>query len=445
MIGDNLVKSPPREGLAVGAILMCGALARLVWTSNGDQLRAVTTESHGIAVSLARIGRFADPFINGGGSTAHIGMLTPLPSAIAYWLFGVDTPLAEFALSIWAICVLSVGFWLAWRLSCVLDVPRFARMAGLAFVALVPLQFGLEVREGRSWEVNLAVVLLLWVLLRLAMADRRGTTGARDLAMTGAICGLLFIVSPPAGLAAVPAIGLFQLLRLPRAQWWIAPAAFAIVAGVLGGFWAERNLIQLGEPIALRDNFGLELDISNYSEAVDPGDPHAAYLARVREIHPLNIGPGADKLRAAGGEVPYYRKLGREAEDWIVTHPRDFLYLSTQHFAQFYLPPKWFWATFGTFPGRFIWLRQLLAWAAAIAGVCTAVAMSYRRRAYAYVLIAILGCSATYILIQPTLRYRYLVSSLLIFLACDGAARVAKRIHNRRPHVAVTLEEPVSP
>jgi hypothetical protein len=256
---------------------------------------------------------------------------------------------------------------------------------------------------------------------------------------------LLFIVNPPAGSAGIAAMGLFLLLRVPRAQWWMAPAGFAIVAGLLGGFWAERNLVQLGRPVALRDNFGLELDLSNYSGAVDPADPRATYLARMHEIHPLIAGPGTDKMRAAGGEAPYYRALGHQAVDWIVTHPRDFLYLSTHHFAQFYLPPRWFWFTFGSVPGKFIWLRQFLVWVSAIAGLCTLVAMSYRRRAYIYVLAATLACSSTYMLIQPTLRYRYLVSSLLIFLAFDGAARAARLAYKRRTGVPVTLEEPAGP
>ena len=426
----------------MAAIIACGAAARLVWASNGQQLNAVTTESHGVAVSLARAGRFADPFGNGGGPTAHVGMLTPLPSALAYRLFGVDTPLAEYALSIWAVAIVSIGFWLAWRLACALEVPRLARVAAVAFVALVPLQFGLETREGRSWEVNLAVALLLWVLLRLVLADKKQTISPRELALTGAIGGLLFIVSPPAGLSALAAIGIFQLLRLRLSQCWIAPAAFAVIAGLLGGFWAERNLAELGQPIALRDNFGLELDLSNYSGAVHPADPHAAYLARIYDIHPLKYGPAMSKMRAAGGEVSYYQKLGREAESWIFAHPREFLFLSTQRLAQFYLPPRWFWGTFGG-AGQIIWLRQLLAWVTAIAGFSTLVVMAYRKRGYAYVLAATLACSGVYILVQPILRYRYLISSLLILLAFDGAARAAKYVSSRRPAIRATLRAPI--
>jgi hypothetical protein len=50
------------------------------------------------------------------------------------------------------------------------------------------------------------------------------------------------------------------------------------------------------------------------------------------------------------------------------------------------------------------------------------------QRPYAYILVAILGCSLPYILVQPTLRYRYMISTLLIFCALDGAFRLIAHI-----------------
>lgn len=399
----------------------------------GTGLKPFTGESHNVAVALATTGRFADPLANGGGYTAHVSMLTPLPSATAYWLFGVDTPVAEIALSIWAACLVALSIWLCWRLACLLGAPPLARVAAVAFVSLVPIQFNLEIREGRSWEVNLGVVLLLWVLLRLQLAHRKEVVDKRSLAVTGMISGFLFIVSPPAGLAAVVAIGLFLILRVRFSQWWIAPLAFVLVAGPLAAIWAERNMIQLGEPIPLRDNFGMELDISNYSGAVHPADPHAAYVSRIEDIHPLLVGRANEKLRAAGGEVPYYHQLGREAESWIRTHPSDFLYLSARHFVQFFLPPRWFWGTFGAVTGKAVWLRQFLVWATAIPGLITLALLAWRRRPYAYLLAATLACSMPYIIVQPILRYRYLVSSLLIFLAFEGVGRLIRNFTGAKP------------
>ena len=417
----------PPEKFIVSAILAVGALARLVWTSSASQLRPVTTESHNVAVALAKTGRFADPFANGGGFTAHLSMLTPLPSAIAYRLFGVDTPAAEFALSIWAIVIVSLGFWLCWKIFCLLGTPAWVRIAAIAFVAVVPIQFGLETREGRSWEVNLAVLLLLWIVYRVMKADREQAPRTRPLVFTGALTGFLTIVNPPAGLAAAAALGLYVFLRLPPRRWWTAWLSCFLVLVLFCGVWAERNLIQLGQPVMLRDNFYLELALSNYSGALNSADPGEAYLARIHDIHPLAVGPGTEKLRAAGGEIAYYEMLGREVRHWIAAHPGAFACLSARRFMEFYLPPRWFWGTFGG-GGKLVWLRQLLVWTTALLGLLSLLVMAIRERAYIYLLAVTLLCATPYIVVQPILRYRYLISSLLIFLAFDGIARASRYV-----------------
>ena len=417
-----MLKSLSRERIAVIAILACGAVERFVWAMV-RHIAPVSGESHNIAVSLARTGKFANPFGFPSGPTAHIGMLTPLPSAAIYWLFGAETPIAEYALVAWNIGLVSLGVWLCWRLACALDVQRAARVAAVALVALLPLQFNFETQKGRNWEVPLAVTLLLWILLRLAGADRTESVGARNMAITGAICGLLFIVSPPAGLSAMVAVALFHYLRLPPARWWIAPVSAALVAGSLSGFWALRNLRELGEPVALRDNLGLELAISNYPGAVHPNDPGIAYVTRLKQIHPIQLAAGTQAMRSAGGEIPYYRRMGQQARDWIAAHPRDFLMMCARRVREFFLPPRWFRSPYGT-PVNFVGPRQLLTWASALAGLCTLIVMAARRRVYAYNLVAVLACSLPYALVQPTLRYRYLVSTLLIFLAFDGIGRL---------------------
>ncbi len=422
----NPPRSEIRERLAISAIVTGGILTRLFLGNVTRITKPYLSESHYVAMSLARTGRFADPFGYASGATAHVGLLTPLLSALVYRVIGADRPLAEFILSCWAALLVSLAIWLCWRLACLLDVNRAARISAAAFVALVPLQFNLEIREGRNWEVNLATVLLIWILFRLVNADAMGATKS-DLAVTGALTGLLFILSPPAGLAAILAVALFHAFRLSPAQLWIAPVCFVLVAGALAGFWAERNLRALGEPVALRDNLGLELAIANYPGAVHPGDESHAYVERMKAIHPIQHASGPQAMRAAGGEIAYYRNLGRQARDWIVAHPWDFLALCARRLREFFLPPKWFWSPYGT-PVNLAGLRQSLIWICAIAGLGTAIAMAFERRAYAYILVAVLTCGLAYCLVQPTLRYRYLVSTILIFLAFDGIGWLIIRI-----------------
>ena len=136
-----------REPLVVISILICGTLARFVSEISPKTLVPFDTESYNVAVSLAATGRFADPFVYPSGPTAHLGMLTPLPSALVYWLFGGNSPYAELVLSCWAAFLVCLSIWLCWRLTVVLDAPPAARLAAVGVAALAPLQFRLEMNE----------------------------------------------------------------------------------------------------------------------------------------------------------------------------------------------------------------------------------------------------------------------------------------------------------
>jgi hypothetical protein len=406
--------------------LICGALARLVVGNSAKDLSGSANEAHSVAMSLATTGRFADPFGYPSGPTAHVSMLTPLPSALVYWLFGGDSPYAEFILYCWAAFLVSLSIWLCWRLAVVLHAPRAARLAAVAVAALAPLQFHLEMAETRNLEMNLATVVLIWILLKLAESDLNVSTH-RSLVLIGASTGFLFILNSASGLGTILSAALFHKLRVPSRQWWIAPLLMILVGGSLAGFWAERNMRELGAPIFLRDDLGLELALSNYSGAVHAADPNAAYLTRLEAIHPIHMVAG--ELDAKGGEVAYYHALGQQVRDWIAAHPWEFLNLCGRRFIEFFLPPRWFWSLLWGVPAHLIGLRQLAVWAAALGGLATLFVMAPRQRPYAYILVAVLGCSLPYIVVQPILRYRYTISTLLIFCALDGAFRLIAHIH----------------
>ena len=116
-----------REPLIVIALLICGALVRLVVPSGTTT--PYPFEVYNVAASLVTTGRFADPFGYPSGPTAHVGMLTPLPSALAYWLFGVGSPRAEYLLTVWTVFLVCLSIWLCWRLAVSLDAPRGGRLA----------------------------------------------------------------------------------------------------------------------------------------------------------------------------------------------------------------------------------------------------------------------------------------------------------------------------
>jgi hypothetical protein len=187
---------------------------------------------------------------------------------------------------------------------------------------------------------------------------------------------------------------------------------------------------RLGAPIFLRDDFGLELALGNYPGAVHPADPRLAYLSRLEEIATIDMTEA--QLRAAGGEVAYYRALGQTAREWIGAHPWDFLAVCGRRFGEFFFPPSWFWSPQLTTPERFSGLRQSIVWLAALGGLVTLVAMAPFRRVYAYMLVAIVAFSLPYVLTQTDLRYRYPISTLLIFCALDGSFRLFAYLRTAR-------------
>ena len=431
--------NPSRERLLVTAILICGALVRLIVPSGTTT--PFRFESYYVAASLVTTGRFADPFGYPSGPTAHLGMLTPLPSALAYWLFGVGSSRAEYLLTIWAVFLVCLSIWFCWRLAVAIAAPQGARIAAVAVAALAPLFIAIEVRFGRSWEVLPATAILIWILLKMAEADA-GVLTRGGLALIGASAGFLFILSPPAGLAAILSLALFHLLRAPLRHWWIAPSCAAAVAGMLAVPWAVRNMHELGAPIFLRDNFGLELAIANYPGAVHPADPRLAYWTRLTQIQTMHLtGP---ELRAAGGEVGYYRALGQTTREWIAAHPWDFLTLCGRRFVEFFLPPRWFWSPYSAAAERYAGVRQFIVWLAALGGLATLVAMAPFRRPYAYTLMAVVAYSLPYVLVHPDLRYRYPISTLLIFCALDGSFRLFTSLrarHDNRLSVPLSLKQ----
>jgi hypothetical protein len=129
----------------------------------------------------------------------------------------------------------------------VLEAPRAARLAAVAVTALAPLQFRLEIREDRSWEINLATVVLIWLLLKLAESDIKVLTPS--LACSDwRVDGLSFYIEFGLGLGGDPIRGLVSEAASSVSTMVDCASPMALVAGSLAGFWAERNMRELGEP-----------------------------------------------------------------------------------------------------------------------------------------------------------------------------------------------------
>jgi hypothetical protein len=410
-----------RTDLLVAGLSIAGAVLRMAWAANG-RYDPRASEASFIAAALADGRGFADAFGPGTGPTAHLMPLTPLPAALAYRLLGVGTPAAELTLGLWAAGWVALSIVLAAKVMQAIGATATARVAAAAIVALVPLQFPTE-GSFRYWESAIAACAILFVLLRTLRLDRAQADRVtqRDLLTLGAINGATFVCSPAAGLATSGVIGLLLLRRVDWRRWWVPTTiTLAVIATVLGP-WALRNSAAIGAPVPMREGMGISLALAYYDGRIDGSDPRQADYRRFREVSPL-MGVAARREYVQKGEVAYNKGLTDTARRWISHHQADVWRLRLRNFIGFYAPPAWLWVRFTDRPtGWWVRARAALVALSAIVGWVTIFYALWRRRwSWLFIAAALLLPSLPYIATYPLLRYRYLVSTLLIFVAVHG-------------------------
>lgn len=416
-----------RTDLLVLAIIVLGCALRLAWALHGH-LTPSGGEADSIARALAEGRGYADAFGRGSGPTAHLMPLTPLPTALAYALLGEGTRAAELALTLWALLTVGVSLFLAERVTAELGVPRWGRLAALACAAVLPIQFALEVTQFREWEAGLATVGLLGLLLAVLRLHRSPAISARALVGLGIANGALFVLSPPTALATSGAIGLFLLRKVSWRRWWlpIAPAAVIVVAVLIP--WGLRNEHVLGRFTPLRTGEGISLALSYYDGKAGDSGPtlQALDLKRIQQVSPQRGGAPLQRYHQIG-EVAYNHELVEQTKVWMKAHPADVAKIRIRNVIEFFAPPSWLWTRFTTGDGSFIALRRGFVALSAVLGLITIGAGLARRRFdWLYVAAAVLLPAVPYIATYPLLRYRYVVSTLLIMLGVGGCWMLAQ-------------------
>ncbi len=385
-------------------------------------------ESQQVAVSLVTTGEFGNPFAEATGPTAHVGLFTPFLPAIAYSIFGVETFAAELALGLVAIGLTLTSYFLAWRCLGLLGGSDPARLAALAFLIFAPLQLRLELVEGRYWEFLSATCCLLLVLRFVLEHDGRADLDVRKTALIGAASAFVFVLSPPVGLTCVLLIAVFALRSIKISRWPILAGASLGTLLAVTTPWAVRNEQALGAPIWLRSNFGLEFALSNYPGALSPANPQAAYVERFEQLHPYGSPVALEQMQASGGEVPYYKRLGDQTFKWVSTHSNDFARLTAKRVVDYYLPPPWAMNPFADEPHRIP--NYMLAFLSAL-GLIGLVLALRNNVLYWYVAICVSVPALPYMFVQPINRYRYVISSILVFLAFEGVAQLHAKFSQR--------------
>ena len=406
-------------------LLLAGLGLRLAWAERGDHYRPIASEMYAVAKSYAQTGTLADAYRPGSGPTAHLLPAQPVLVGTLYRLYGPGDPRSERLLSLVALGCIGLTLIGLNGTMALLGTPAWARLAAVAVICLVPLNFGLEMVVFRVWEQALAAAMMalyLWLLLRL---DRRpAPLPWTTILLLAALATPIALVSPPAALGAYGGLAVLALRRRGVVAVGVAATLSAVLLIAASAPWALRNERVFGEKIWSRSNFGFNFALGFYPEAVNPADPRQAFVDRMAAIDPFEREPGYRAMIAAGGETGYNRKMSAETWAWVDAHPGDAAALAARHVAEFYLPPQWQWRVY-TGESSAVGAKQAIQWAAALLAFA-AIGWGLLRRdgRYLYPLAMLVLPVVPYVLVQPVLRYRYIILGLTIFLAADLVGRL---------------------
>jgi hypothetical protein len=294
----------------------------------------IRAEMDSVALTFARTGEIGNAYMAlPTGPTAHTAPLYPMLVGSIYRVFG-DGETGERIKQILSSINSSLRSPLLVLLALALGLGPDVALAAGVVSALYIGAFETELKG--DWEGPLAAnVLILLVLWGHRLMHQRVPSAAEGL-IYGVAWGVALLISPSLLPVAVGFAVLAVWMRVHRAprRTAIAVVFFATGCGLALTPWIVRNYIALGGFVWGRDNFGLELSVSN-----GPGAhwSNPQNRPRIFSMHPSRYLPAAERLRVQG-ELAFNRDRQREAIDWIRNNPLRFARLTALRTIHFWFP-----------------------------------------------------------------------------------------------------------
>lgn len=327
-------------------------------------------ELYRIADNLARTGTFQNPYICTTGPSAHSAPGYPFVQAPIFWLWGPGER-RELARTLLG-CLVSAAIYgfLPWLAACFLLSPWVGITAGVLGAAL-PVYFWIEARG--IWD-GPWVALCLVIALGFSARALENPTPARIL-ISGVVWGIGFLFGPALLPVFVGALFGFLLYHRLTARALLQAGAAGLIALVVVLPWLIRNDLKLGHWFWIRDDFWLELRISNNDTAL-PIEGENRGLTNAYDVHPCNRPVACAEVQRLG-EVGYFNVLKAAFLDFAHRNPAKLAALTRGHFWYFWFPPLNTWwkitlaalTTLTFFGGtlRMAWRRELAAmWMGAV-------------------------------------------------------------------------------
>jgi hypothetical protein len=296
----------------------------------------------------------------------------------------------------WAIRVITLG---AYALQLAL-LPLLAVELGIARqIGIVGAAIGCVVAipgSSYKWEAmftGLALVIVAY--LTVALKRSRNVLGLATA--LGVVWGVGFLISPT--LLAIWCAWLpLAYLGAPRRLRAGVTALLICLPFLVVSPWIIRDYKVFHAFIFIRDNFGLELAVSNNDCAVS-----SVYgnLACAELTHPNHNALLARRILEIG-ELEFNREQSRKARRWIREHPSAFFQLTARHFLEFWFPA---FARADALPARLAMIEVSMITLLTIPGL---MALYRENRITTYLLVSgALSYSVAYYLVQLDYRYRY--------------------------------------
>ena len=385
------------------------------------------TEAFNVARSIVEHGTFGNPYETAEtGETAHVAPLFPFVLSLLMRLLGTGGTLGAVVQAMTVAAASALYALFPALAEALFGDRRIGIWSGFAGAAL-PFHLWLEsVGTHEGVYAGLAIAILFLCTSRWL---KRGVPEFRDCIRFGVGWGVAALISP----AALPVAAALLILWLgygdfKKAFFHTTVAALCCVLVILP--WIIRNYFALGSASIIRDNFGLELSVSNNDEA----SPLMADNYRLRTFRHPFVDRVEGRQMKTMGETAYYKMRLDSAKLWISKNPSRFLSLTLVRIREF-----WFTDMNSRVKSAFYGVLVVLAFVGLVM-----LGLSGRRDA---LLLAVLWAvyPIPFYLVQVDPRYRVPIDWSIWLLAAFAVRSLAGYVLNhQRPAVVDGQHKPES-
>lgn len=375
-------------------------------------------ESFNLARNLVEHGTFANPYHSlPTGTSAHMAPLYPLMLAAFLSLFG-NTAAFNYFIFGWNIVTQALM---------VAMLPSFSRsLFGKARPGIVASALYVALPLHLIWPHWEAITVCFGTVLFCILTRRIAKAPLRTDVLAGAATGVLLLLNPA---TIIPCCSwlVFALRRAPRPRI----LRLALAGGAAIVFiclpWTVRNYLQFHALIPIRDNFGMELYVSNRDGA---GPTYIENITRNPNMPHANSNTEEARLVRDMGEYAYNRDRQARAWRWIRDHPGEFASLSLLRIERFWFPLP--------IPMS---ASSWSVWVVTVVSAAGLILLIARRNAALWFLAPVLVLyPLPYYLVNNDARLRYPI--LWISVLCAGFALSALFAKLRKPHARTAARIP---